>query len=205
VAILPTLGMGGYRRFKAEVPGGSTFERNAPRIKDTAKVLWIMYLALTAVEVALLMLGGMGLFDAVCHGFTTMSTGGFSTRTASLAGWPTPLIQWVVICFMFLAGVNFGVYQQLITGPRRRALDNPELKAYGVLVAVLVALCFGVLRQGDDVAAGAEATLRAAAFQVVSIGTTTGYATHDFDGWADILRLALLLMMFVGGCTGSTG
>jgi len=205
VAILPILGIGGYRMFKAEVPGGSTFERNAPRIKDTAKVLWIMYLAMTAIETALLMLGGMSFFDAVCHTFTTMSTGGFSTSTASLAGWPSPLVQWVVITFMFLAGANFSIYQQLISGPRRKALHNLELKTYALINAGVIAVVFGVLRWSGAVTGGVEHLLRTAAFQVVSIGTTTGFATEDFERWPDVLRLLLLLMMFVGGCTGSTG
>jgi trk system potassium uptake protein TrkH len=205
VAILPILGIGGYRMFKAEVPGGSTFERNAPRIKDTAKILWMMYLAMTVAEIALLRLGGMGLYDAVCHAFTTMSTGGFSTRTASVAYWPGPMVQWVVILFMFLAGANFSIYYQLITGPWRQALNNSELKVYGVLTAVLVAVHFGVLLQAGAVVGGGEQVVRAAAFQVVSIGTTTGYATEDFERWPDFLRLLLLLLMFVGGCTGSTG
>lgn len=212
VAILPILGIGGYRMFKAEVPGGSTFQRNAPRIKDTAKVLWIMYLTMTAIEITLLTLGGMTLFDAICHSFTTMSTGGFSTRTASLAGWPAPVIQWVVIAFMFLAGANFAVYQELIVGPRSSALRNTELRVYAVEMAAVVAITFGVLSWSDAASGGAElakggveATLRAAAFQVTSIGTTTGYATENFDRWPEVLRLFMLLLMFVGGCTGSTG
>jgi trk system potassium uptake protein TrkH len=204
VAILPFLGMGGYRMFKAEVPGGSTFERNAPRIKDIAKVLWIMYLALTVFEVGLLLAGGMGLHDAVCHGFTTMSTGGFSTSTRSVAHWISPWIQWVVITFMFLAGTNFSIYHQLITGPRATALSNPEFKVYVVLAAVLTAICFGVLVRSGTMAGG-EPALRASAFQVVSLGTSTGFGTEDFDRWPDLLRLLLMLLMFVGGCTGSTG
>jgi len=205
VAILPFLGMGGYRMFKAEVPGGSTFERNAPRIKDIAKVLWVSYLTLTAAEIGLLWIGGMTAFDAVCHTFTTMSTGGYSTSTASLAHWPSPFVQWVVVVFMFLSGANFSIYHQLVTGPRRKAFDNPELKAYVVVIAVAVAIHFGLLLQTGAVKGGHEATLRAAAFQVVSIGTTTGYATEDFDLWPDFLRLTLLLLMFIGGSTGSTG
>jgi trk system potassium uptake protein TrkH len=205
VAILPILGIGGYRMFKAEVPGGSTFERNAPRIKDTAKVLWLMYLAMTVVEVTLLKLGGMSLFEAVCHSFTTMSTGGFSTSTASLAHWDAPFIQWVVIVFMFLAGVNFGIYQLLISGPRRRALRNSELRGYALLALGMTAVLFGVLRWTTALTGDTEAVVRAAAFQTVSIGTTTGFATEDFERWPDTLRLLLLLLMFVGGCTGSTG
>lgn len=205
VAVLPLLGVGGYRMFKAEVPGGSTFERNAPRIKDIAKVLWVMYLALTALEAGLLLLAGMTPFEAVCHAFTTMSTGGFSTSTASLAGWPSAAVQWIVIAFMFLAGVNFSIYEQLAVGPRRTALRNTEFQVYVALFAVMTALVFGVLLRSGAVQGGTEPVLRAATFQVLTVSTTTGYATHDFDQWPQILRLVLVLMMFVGGCTGSTG
>jgi trk system potassium uptake protein TrkH len=147
----------------------------------------------------------MSLFDATCHAFTTMSTGGFSTSTASLAHWNTPAIQWVVIAFMFMAGINFGIYQQLITGPRRGALLNNELHVYALVALGMAAALFGVLRWTTALTGDLEAVIRASAFQAVSIGTTTGFGTEDFERWPDILRLLLLLLMFVGGCAGSTG
>ena len=205
VAILPLLGMGGYRMFKAEVPGGATFQRDAPRIRDTAKVLWAFYIAISATETGLLRLAGMSWYDAICHTFTTMSTGGYSTSSQSVAGWPTPGIQWVIIVFMFVAGVNFGVYQQIILGHRlRAALKDPELKLYALVTALLTALVFSIVRQAGAIEGGTEAEIRGAAFQVVSISTTTGYGTEDFDMWPDVLRLLLVMLMFMGGCAGST-
>ena len=205
VAILPLLGVGGYRMFKAEVPGGATFERNAPRIKDIAKVLWILYLGMTVAEITLLRLGGMTLYDAICHAFTTMSTGGYSTSGQSVAGWSSPFVQWTIVLFMFLAGANFGHFEALFSGDRRSILADPELRLYVGISAVVIALVFWGTWTADAIEGGVEATLRGSAFQVVSIGTTTGYGTEDFNLWPDPLRLLLLLMMFVGGCSGSTG
>jgi trk system potassium uptake protein TrkH len=204
VAVLPMLGAGGYRLFKAEAPGGSTFERNMPRIKDTAKVLWMLYLGMSIVQAVLLWIGGMTIYESICHAFTTMSTGGFSTKAASVAAWPSPFIQWTMIGFMFLAGVNFDIFQLLIGGPRREVLKNIELRVY-IAVALLVGgVSFLLLWRADAVAGGVEATARGAFFSVISISTTTGYGTEDFDKWPNILRLTLLLLMFMGGCTGST-
>ncbi len=205
VAILPLLGMGGYRMFRAEVPGGATFRRDAPRIRDTAKVLWALYFGISAIEALLLSLGGMDLYDAVCHAMTTMSTGGYSTSGLSVAGWPTPGIQWTIIAFMFLAGVNFSIYQQiLISRQLRKALQDSELKSYALIAALFTAIIFGIVRMAGSVEGGLEPQLRAAAFQVVSISTTTGYGTEDFDQWPDVVRLLLVSLMFVGGCVGST-
>lgn len=205
VAVLPMLGAGGYRLFKAEAPGGTTFERNMPRIKDTAKLLWALYLGFTLAEMGLLRWGGMDWYEALCHAFTTMSTGGFSTRGASIAAWPSPFIQWTVIVFMLLAGVNFDIYQQLLVGPRRAVLKNFELRVYLMVALVIGILSFTVLYRGGHVAGGAlEPTARGAFFATLTISTTTGYGTEDFDRWPDLLRLLLLLLMFAGGSTGST-
>jgi trk system potassium uptake protein TrkH len=204
VAILPFVGMGGYRMFKAEVPGGATFERNAPRIRDTAKLLWMLYLGISLLQTLLLWLAGMRLYDAVCHTFTTMSTGGYSTSGKSLAGWPAPAVQWIVIAFMFAAGANFAIYQGLLQG-KLRALRDQELQIYALLAVVTIGLVSLELWRSGEVGGGAEGLLRASAFQVVSIGTTTGYGTEDFDRWPDALRLLLVMLMFIGGCSGSTG
>lgn len=208
VAVLPILGVGGYRLFKAEVPGGATFQRNAPRIKDTAKVLWLTYLSLSIAETLLLWAGGMTPYDAVCHTFTTMSTGGFSTRTASIAGWPSPFIQWVITVFMFLGGTNFGLYQQLLTGPRLETFKDLELRVYAAIVTAATAFVHAarfVVSRTTWQAAAAAPTVRAAAFQVLTVLTTTGFATEDFGRWPTVTQLLLLLLMFVGGCAGSTG
>jgi trk system potassium uptake protein TrkH len=162
-----------------------------------------MYVGMTALEAAILRLGGMSGYDALCHALTTMSTGGFSTSTASMAGWPTPLVQWTVIAFMLLAGINFDVHQQLISRRFSAAWRNVELRVFLGIVVVVTLLCFVVLRRGPT-ELGVEEALRQSAFQVVSIGTTTGFGSADFDRWPDILRLTLLLSMFVGGCAGST-
>ena len=205
VAILPILGVGGYRMFKAEAPGGSTFERNAPRIKETAKVLWGLYLGLSLLEWTLLRLGGMSSFDALCHSFTTMSTGGFSTQQASIAAWPSAFLQWTITAFMLIAGCNFAIYQQLLSGSRRRALKNAELRAYLTLIAAALTVHVIVLSLRSMPGLGdATYRLRSAAFTVASISTTTGYGVEDFNRWPDVLRLTLLLLMFVGGCAGST-
>jgi trk system potassium uptake protein TrkH len=204
VAVLPMLGAGGYRLFKAEAPGGSTFERNMPRIKDTAKLLWMLYLGMSVVEGLLLWWGGMTPYEAINHAFTTMSTGGFSTKGASVAGFPSPFIQWTIIFFMFLAGINFDIYQQLLVGPRKVVFRNVELRVYVALAVGASLLSFYLLYDTGLVKGGAEATLRGAFFQVLSISTTTGYGTEDFDLWPNLLRLMLLLLMFGGGCTGST-
>lgn len=204
VAVLPMLGAGGYRLFKAEAPGGSTFERNMPRIKDTAKILWMLYLGMSVAQATLLWLGGMTVYEAICHAFTTMSTGGFSTKAASLAGWPSPFIQWTIIVFMFLAGVNFDIFQQLLTGGHREAMENVEFRVYTIVSLVVGFGSFYVLQRAHAVPGGIEATLRGAFFAVVSISTTTGYGTEDFDKWPNVLRLTLLLLMFMGACTGST-
>ncbi|PID38611.1 MAG: potassium transporter [Proteobacteria bacterium] len=204
VAVLPMLGAGGYRLFKAEAPGGSTFERNMPRIKDTAKVLWMLYLGMSIVESVLLWIGGMTVYESICHAFTTMSTGGFSTKAASVAAWPSPFIQWVIIGFMFLAGVNFDMFQLLIAGPREEILKNVEFRVYITIALLIGGLSFVILWQANAVQGGVEATARGAFFSAVSISTTTGYGTEDFDKWPNILRLTLFLLMFMGGCTGST-
>lgn len=204
IAILPMLGAGGYRLFKAEAPGGAAFKRNMPRIKDTAKVLWLIYLGFTAVELLLLWGGGMSFYEALCHAFTTMSTGGFSTKAASIAAWPSPFIQWTIIVFMYFAGVNFDIFQQLVLGPRRAIIENSEFIVYTAValgVSIIISL---ILWAHQSVNGGFEATYRHSLFAVLTVSTTTGYGTEDFDKWPDIVRLSLLLIMFVGGSTGST-
>jgi trk system potassium uptake protein TrkH len=201
VALLPALGAGGYRMLKAESPGGVAFERERPRITDTAKDLWRLYLLLSGTEVVLLRLAGMSWYDSFCHTFTTMSTGGFSPHSESIGFFPSPWIQWIIIVFMFAAGVNFSLHAQILRGRVRTVARNPELRLYVSLTAAGVVL--GLLAVSS--AGGLEKSLRDVVFQVVSIGTTTGFATADYDTWPQIMRLVLVLMMFVGGCMGSTG
>lgn len=211
IAVLPVLGGGGTMLFRAEVPG-PTKDKLAPRIAATAKILWYIYTALTLAEVALLWALGMPLFDSFCHAFGTLATGGFSTQNASIAAYG-PAIQWVIVIFMFLAGINFVFYFHLIKGRPGPLLRNSEFRMYAGIILVSVAVIFLVLlytpvedfnkpAEGYDSAGKA---FRDAAFQSVSIMTTTGYCTADFDRWPHLCRYWLVVLMVFGACAGSTG
>jgi len=199
VALLSFLGVGGYRLLKAEAPGGVAFERERPRITDTARDLWKLYLLISAAEVLLLKLSGTSLYDAFCHTFTTMSTGGFSPHGESIAYFG-PVTQWIIIVFMFLAGMNFSLHAQLIRGRAGPVLRNTEFRAYAFIL--LACSLIGIIASSDP---DLGKRIRDTIFQVVSIGTTTGYATADFDAWPQIMRLIIVLLMFSGGCMVSTG
>lgn len=200
VALLPMLGVGGYRLLKAEAPGGLAYERERPRITDAAKELWKLYLVLSAVLMVLLMASGMNLYDAVVHAFTTMATGGFSNRMESVAYYPSPFTQWVIILFMFVSGMNFALHARLARRQWRPVLRNSELRAYVIMVLICSVVAVAILGEGEL----SEPLLREAMFHVLSISTTTGYTTVDFNLWPNALRLMLLLLMFSGGCMGST-
>ncbi len=201
VALLRFLGVGGYRLLKAETPGGVVFEREKPRIIETAKDMWKLYLGISAAELVLLKVSGMSLYDAFCHTFTTMSTGGFSTHSESIAYFESPATQWIIIAFMFIAGINFSLHAQLVRLRPKPLLKNPEFRTYACIAAVCLVLGLIVVPYGGSL----ERHVREVAFQVISIGTTTGYTTADFDQWPHLMRLVLVLLMFVGGCMGSTG
>jgi trk system potassium uptake protein TrkH len=200
VALLSFLGMGGYRLLKAETPGGIAFERDKPRITDAAKDLWILYLLISAAEFILLKISGLSVFDSFCHTFTTMSTGGFSPHTESIAAFG-PVTQWIIIVFMFIAGVNFSLHAQVFRGRFKIMYKNPEFRLYFIII--IGAIIIGLIANSS--LSGFEQNFRETTFQVISIGTTTGYVTADFDAWPQIMRLTLVLLMFVGGCMGSTG
>lgn len=204
VAILPELKIAGYHLFRAEVPGGASFEKIKPRISETAKILWGIYLLLTLIEVALLYIGGMSLFDAFCHSFTTIATGGVSTRTDSIAYYNSPFIEFVIIFFMIVAGTNFGLHYLIIKGHFRAAFKNPELRFYLTILGGAALFAFIVLFFSSNDKSIFN-IFRESVFQVVSIGTTTGYSTADSNQWPNILRLMLVCLMFIGGCAGSTG
>lgn len=201
IAVLPYLGVGGMQLFKAEVPGPIS-DKVEPRVAVTARRLWGIYVVLTAAEILLLWgPGGIPLFDAVCHGLTTLATGGFSTRDASVAAFQSPFVEWVLIFFMLCAGINFVLHYRLV---QRRFLDvwrDAELRYFAWMVVGTTALItlFLVRLPPQEPAA-----LRAALFQVVSILTTTGYATADFELWPSVGQLLLLQLMFLGGMAGST-
>jgi trk system potassium uptake protein TrkH len=202
VAILPLLGQGGNALYRAEF-SGSASERMSPRIVETARALWKLYVLFTLAEMALLMLAGMNTFEALCHAFSTLGTGGFSTRTASIAGFDSPLIEYIVILFMFLAGVSFIQHYRLWIEHKPGAVFRDyELKAYFVLALGASAVIAVVL--GSTNGMTVEAAIRTALFQVVSIMSTTGFVTADYGVWPPVLQLLLLMLMFAGGCTGST-
>ncbi len=202
LAILPMLGVGGMQLFKAEVPG-PTADRLRPRIQDTAKLLWGVYVLLTGTEVLLLMTGGMSFFDGINHAFTTMATGGFSTRNASVAAYNSAYIDWVITAFMFLAGVNFSLHYLALRGRIGDFLLNEEFRFYLGLTAVGIALI--TLLNMDGTYPDLLDNLRYSAFQVVSIMTTTGFGTADYELWPVLCQYLLVFAMFIGGCAGSTG
>jgi trk system potassium uptake protein TrkH len=199
VAVLPFLGVGGMQLFRLEAPG-PTADRLRPRIQDTAKLLWAVYVALTLILVVLFTLGGMSIFEAVNHALTTMPTGGFSTRNTSMAAF-SPYIQWVAIVFMYLAGTSFTLHYRILgVGPKAYWRD-PEWRLYtGIILAgtLLIALMIA------DAGVPLEQTLRDAAFQVVAVVTTTGYGTADFVLWIPAAQVTLFLLFFLGGMAGST-
>lgn len=203
VAILPLLGVGGMQLFRAEVPG-PVAERLTPRIRETAKLLWAVYFLLTVLEIASLMLAGMGPFDAVCHSFATMATGGFSNHNASVGGYATPAVEWIIIVFMFLAGANFSLHYLALTGRWRVYFRDEEFRFYASIVIFCALVLAGVLLSIRFYPTW-HGTLRHTLFQVTSILTTTGFGTADYLKWPPVAHAVLLLLMTVGGCAGSTG
>ena len=201
VAILPILGIGSVQLFSAEAPGLKA-DKIKPRIADTAKRLWFIYMGLTLAETILLWIGGMSPFDALNHSLTTLSTGGFSTKQASIAYWDSAYIQYVITLFMFLGGTNFILIYWLINLKFKKLFENEEFRFYGIatiLFSLLVALA--LIKRGMF---GMEESFRTALFQVVSIVTTTGYATADYCHWGSGLTMFFFLLLFAGGSAGST-
>ncbi len=202
IAILPFLGVGGMQVYKAEVPS-PVLDKLKPRISDTAKTLWKVYLLITVVEIILLFGGGMPLFEAICHAFGTMPTGGFSPKNTSIAHYNSPYFDGVIIVFMLLAGINFSLHYKLIRGDLTIFGKDAECRVFFVLVALFIILVtFNIHGTVCDSFAKA---FRYAAFQVSSIITTTGFVTADYDLWPSFSRTLLLLCMFLGAMAGSTG
>lgn len=200
VAILPILGIGGMQLFVAEAPGVSP-DKLQPRIKETAKRLWLIYLGLTFAETVFLWLGGMTFYDAINHGLTTMATGGFSTKNASIAHFDSAFIQYVIIGFMFLAGTNFTMTYFGLHGQFQKVLKNDEFRFYlGFCIILTLMVTVGIYLVGGEV----EYAFRTAAFQVVSVITTTGYITADYTSWSSFVTLLFFIMMFLGASAGST-
>lgn len=203
LAILPFLGIGGMQLYKAEVPGPAP-DKLKPRIKDTAVTLWKVYLVFSAIETVLLMFGGMDFFDALCHTFGTMATGGFSTKNTSVAAYNSAYIDYVITIFMLIAGVNFSLHYLLLKWRPSAMWKDPEFRVFvGMVTAFTVIITIAVYASGnyDNVAD----SVRYTSFQVASILTTTGFATADYELWPGLTQAILLFCMFVGGCAGSTG
>jgi len=202
IAILPFLGVGGMQLFKAEVPG-PVADKLKPRIAETAKILWQVYMLISGTETLLLMAGGMNLFEALCHTFGTMATGGFSTRNISIGSYDRAYFDGLITVFMILAGTNFALHYQALTGELRAFYRNSEVRFYWATLAGAMLLVTLILRiQVYDTLASA---FRYASFQVTSIMTTTGYTTADFERWPSFVQYTLVLLMFIGGSAGSTG
>jgi len=202
LAILPVLGIGGMQLFVAEVPG-PTPDKLHPRIKETAKRLWIIYIGFTFAETILLKIGGMTWFDAINHSFTTMATGGYSTKQASIAHFQSPFIHYVIIFFMFLAGTNFTLSYYALHFKLGKVFRNEEFRYYVGFILLYTVLIAGVLMYFHEFSL--EQSFRDSLFQVVSIITTTGYATADYLLWLPFITVMIFSLMFFGGSAGSTG
>ncbi|MBU2506275.1 MAG: TrkH family potassium uptake protein [Bacteroidetes bacterium] len=202
LAILPILGIGGMQMFAAEVPG-PTKDKIHPRVRETAKRLWGIYLLFTLLEVFLLMLGGMNFFDSINHSFTTMATGGFSTKQASIAHYQSPYIHYIIIIFMFIAGTNFTLHYHILHGKISVLSKNAEFKFY-LKIVIVAALAVSTALIVMNIY-GVEKSFRDSLFQVVSIITTTGFITADYEIWGSFFQVFFFLLLFVGGCAGSTG
>jgi trk system potassium uptake protein TrkH len=202
LAILPIVGIGGMQLYRAEVPGPAP-DKLKPRIRDTAMVLWKVYVLLSAAETAMLMLGGMDLFEALCHTFGTMATGGFSTRNASIGSYNSPYVDTVVIVFMLFAGINFSLHYRCLKGDCGAFWGNSEFRFFvGIVAVFFVVVTFSLFGTVYDSLGRA---IRFSAFQVVSIITTTGYVTADYEMWPSLPQNILLFCMFLGASAGSTG
>ncbi len=211
VAVLPTLGIGGKRLFRVEAPGPAR-EGLRPQIRETATALWLIYFILTGVEIVALKLAGMSFFDSLCHTFTTVATAGFSPKDASLGHYTSPAIHTIVIIFMILAGVNFGLYYQLSRKRFRQVLQDTELRVYlGLLLVgtaiVTLSLINSPITSTKDLTVlepSAASAIHHGVFATVSIQTTTGYSTADFNLWPFAAQAVLVMAMFIGGSAGST-
>ena len=205
MAVLPLLGIGGSQLFRAEVPGHSK-ETIRPRIKETAKILWWVYLFITVLEIIALKFAGMSLFDSVCHAFTTMATGGFSTQDAGIMAFNNPLIEMILTFFMLAAGCNFALHFLVFKGKPLNYFKDEEFRGYLIsfaVIAVLVAVILMITHNYTNIWESA----RYAIFQVASLMTTTGYNSADFQIWAvtaPTVAFLLIIAMFLGGMSGST-
>lgn len=201
IAILPFIGVGGFQLYKAEVPSPVP-DKLKPRIRDTAKALWKVYVLFSLAEVLLLLIGGMTLYDSLCHTFTTMPTGGYSTKSLSIAHFESLYFDIVIMGFMLLAGINFSLHFRMLQAKPISYWRNPEFRFFFFTLLILI-FVVSISLFGSVYDTAGE-SLRYGAFQVISILTTTGYATADYNQWPAVAQLIILMCMFVGGSAGST-
>ncbi len=202
VAILPFAGASGMHLFRAET-AGPTKDRIEPRMASTAKMLWGVYVLLIVALIFLLRLGGMDWFDAVCHSFAALATGGFSTRTASVAAYDSVYIEQVLVAFMILGALNFALHYRALRGEFSPWWKDSGTRFYLSVLAAATLICAGILHSSTAELSWGEA-FRQTSFTCVSLATTTGFCTADFDVWPKVLKVLLLLLMLMGGCVGST-
>ena len=202
IAILPLIGAGGNVLYNAEFSGAHS-EKLKPRIAETASALWKVYFFFTLLEYAALRFAGMDRFDAVCHAFSTMATGGFSTKALSIESFASPLIEYIIIIFMFIAGLNFALhYRFMVKRERKVFFKNSESIAYfGIALAATAGITAALLVSSSS---SLEEAFRMSLFQVVSTMTCTGFASADWEQWVPFTHFTLLILMFIGGCAGST-
>ena len=205
VAVLPMLGVGGMQLYRAETPGPVKDSKMTPRIADTAKHLWYIYVSLTIACTLAYWAAGMDWFDAICHAFSTIAIGGFSTYDASMGQFDSPLINFICVVFLLIAAINFSLHYAAVASRNIRVyLRDPEFKVFLLIQLALVIVCFTVLSSNNIYADGDE-TLDQAMFQAVSMSTTAGFATDNFSAWPLFLPILLIFSSFIGGCAGSTG
>ncbi len=201
VALMPILGVGGFQLIKAETTGPDK-GKFTPKITTTAKVLWFIYFGMTILHAFLLFLAGMDVIDAVSHAFSSMGTGGFSSKAASIAAYDSPTIDFICSLFMFLSGINFTLYFYLFTGKISEIRKDTELKVY-VSIVLLVGFLVTLIERADF--GSFWTSFRYSFFQVISIVTTTGYGTYDYTLWRPASQMLIFILFFIGGCAGSTG
>ncbi len=205
VAILPILGVGGMQLYRAETPGPVKDNKMTPRIADTAKHLWYIYLSITIACAGAYWLAGMNVFDAICHAFSTVAIGGFSNHDASLGYFNSPMVNVVCTVFLLIAALNFSLHYAAVSSRSLRGyFYDPEFKAFLIIQASLIGICFFVLTLSGYYTS-AEQALDQAMIQAVSISTTAGFATTDFSVWPTFLPIMLIFSSFIGGCASSTG
>jgi len=205
VAVLPMLGIGGMQLYRAETPGPVKDSKMTPRIADTAKHLWYIYLALTIACAISYWLAGMSAFDAICHSFSTIAIGGFSTHDASMGYFNSPQINLVCVFFLIIAGVNFALHFAVVqTRSLKTYFFDPEFKVFLCIQLVITFICFVVL-MATGTYEDADTALDQALFQSVSMSTTAGFSTTSFAEWPTLLPILLIFASFIGGCAGSTG